>query len=61
MFKYIILITIQSFTQYYKSEKMFYTLLQGIVFFFIFVCALYKNYGVEELPGCTIEPDSPLE
>jgi hypothetical protein len=52
MFKYIILITIQSFTQYYKSEKMFYTLLQGIVFFFIFMCALYKKCGVEELPGC---------
>ena len=52
MFKYIILITIQSFTQYYKIKNMFYVLLQRIVFFFIFMCALYKKCGVEELPGC---------
>ena len=32
-----------------------------MIIFFIFVCALYKKCGVEELPGCTIAPETPLE
>jgi len=51
MFKYIILIPFQSFTQYYENKKMYYILLQELVFFFIFVCALYKKCEVEKLPG----------
>ena len=51
MFKYIILITFHRFTQYYKNEIMYYMLLWEIVYFFIFLCALYKKLRVGELPG----------
>jgi hypothetical protein len=59
MFKYIILITFQSFTQYYENKKMYYILLIELVIFFIFVCALDKKCEGEVLPGALIAPGSP--
>ena len=47
-------IVLRSITKIKKSITSCY---KDLIIFYIFLCALYKKCGVEELPGSKIAPD----
>lgn len=51
MFKYNIIFPFQFFTQYYENTVGCYSVLRCDYECLIFLCALYKKGGVEEIPG----------